>query len=131
MRTFSAKHLAASFLTALDETPAPKHGAVIKAFVRLLGRKRWLKHAEQIIAAVSQALDERDGVIAVTLITARPVMHIDTLKAELKQALNSDIRLETAVDEDLIGGATIQYGDTRLDASVRRSLDQLKKQFAN
>lgn len=131
MRSFSATKLAGSLLTALDETPAKDHAAVIRAFVRMLGRKHWLKHAERIVAAVIVAQDAREGRVAVMLTTARPLTHVEALKKELARALGADVRMDTAVDESLIGGATVQYGDTRLDASVRRSLDQLKSRFAN
>lgn len=131
MRTFSATKLANSLMTALAEVPAAKQGAVIKAFVRMIGKKHWLKYADRIIAAVTAEQDRRNEVTAITLTTARPIVHADSLKRQLKAAFKTDVRIETAVDERLIGGASIQYGDTRLDASVRRSLDELKTRFAN
>lgn len=41
------------------------------------------------------------------------------------------IELETAVEDDLIGGFTLQMGDTFIDASILRDLNDVKKQFKN
>lgn len=41
------------------------------------------------------------------------------------------IELETAVEDNLIGGFTLQMGDTFIDASILRDLNDVKKQFKN
>ena len=41
------------------------------------------------------------------------------------------IELETKVENDLIGGFTLEIGDTLVDASILRELNDVKKQFKN
>ena len=37
------------------------------------------------------------------------------------------IELETAIDDNIIGGFVLQYGDNLFDASISSNLDDLKK----
>ena len=55
---------------------------------------------------------------------------IDKLVAKLKKETNIvNVELTTAINSDLIGGFTIQYGDKMLDASIAKDLNTLKKQY--
>ena len=43
----------------------------------------------------------------------------------MKAKLGREIRLETEIDENLIGGAVIRAGDVVIDGSLRARLDGL------
>ena len=72
---------------------------------------------------------EHDGVVKVTISSAMPLADAD--RAGLVDALAKKYgkRIEAAVvvDSDLIGGARIQVGDEVIHASVRDTLDQMKR----
>jgi len=51
----------------------------------------------------------------------------DAVTKMLRDATGEDVRLETVIDEDLIGGFKIRYKDRLLDASVSSKLNELKK----
>ncbi|MCP9751320.1 hypothetical protein EGI32_10090 [Ferruginibacter sp. HRS2-29] len=51
-------------------------------------------------------------------------------KIKSDKALQS-IELETGIDESLIGGFKLQLGDTLVDASISRDLQDIKRQFLN
>jgi F-type H+-transporting ATPase subunit delta len=43
--------------------------------------------------------------------------------------LHNSIELETAVDDDLIGGFVLEFGDKRYDSSLSYQLQRLQKGF--
>jgi len=75
----------------------------------------------------------QQGISSVTLTTAKELStdEIEAIKAKLHASANTDktIELETKVDESLIGGFVVQFGDKQYDASVASKLQNLKKEF--
>lgn len=75
----------------------------------------------------------QQGISSVKLTTAKKLSTdaIDAILAKLNASLNTDknIELETKVDEKLMGGFIVQFGDRRYDASVSNKLFNLKKEF--
>ena len=71
------------------------------------------------------------GIVEVTVTT--PIMiseDIDSsIKAYLKSIENGKIKLVTKKDESLIAGFTIDFNNTRLDASVKKRLEKMKKEL--
>ncbi len=51
----------------------------------------------------------------------------EALVQKLRDMTNRDISLETVVDTSLIGGMVLEIGDKRIDTSVARQLQELKK----
>lgn len=51
----------------------------------------------------------------------------DALVKKLREMTNRDISLEIVVDTSLIGGMVLEIGDKRIDTSVARQLQELKK----
>lgn len=49
----------------------------------------------------------------------------DAIATALKAKLGRDVRIETKIDEDLIGGAVIRAGDVVIDGSLRTRLEGL------
>ena len=52
------------------------------------------------------------------------------LAQSLSQRLGREVRLQTAVDEELIGGAVIRAGDLVIDGSVRSQLERMQQALA-
>ncbi len=71
------------------------------------------------------------GIVEVTVTT--PVEVSVDLESSIKQYLksieNGKIKLVKKKDKSLIAGFTIDYNNTRLDASVKKRLDKMKKQL--
>ena len=78
------------------------------------------EHFEMLKAQVENTVD-------VTVTSAAPLS--DARKSEitsaLKRRLGRKVRLETEIDENLIGGAVIRAGDVVIDGSVRSRLEGL------
>ena len=53
------------------------------------------------------------------------------ISAALKTRLGREVRIETAIDKDLIGGAVIRAGDIVIDGSVSARLQGLTNALVN
>jgi F-type H+-transporting ATPase subunit delta len=101
-----------------------KHGT---NFVKLLlenGRAAVLPeistHFEVLKAKVENSVDA-----TVTSATKLSDKQIDEIATALKARLGRDVRIETEIDENLIGGAVIRAGDVVIDGSLRARLEGL------
>lgn len=102
-----------------------KHGT---NFVKLLlenGRAAVMPeistHFEALKAKVENSVDA-----TVTSATKLSNKQIDEIATALKARLGRDVRIETEIDENLIGGAVIRAGDVVIDGSLRAKLEGLE-----
>ncbi|HSK64574.1 MAG TPA: F0F1 ATP synthase subunit delta, partial [Pyrinomonadaceae bacterium] len=74
-----------------------------------------------------QVLDERGGVVAAQITTARPIPEElkKTLHDTLASATGRSVRLTFATDETIIGGLVARIGSTIFDGSVQNHLERL------
>jgi F-type H+-transporting ATPase subunit delta len=81
---------------------------------------------EELKAAVENTVD-------VTVTSATPLSQEQqaSISAALATRLGREIRIETAIDESLIGGAVIRAGDIVIDGSVRARLEGLTNALVN
>lgn len=96
------------------------------SFVVGAGRGRELPKI--IDRLVEKAADERDEAVA-TVRTAIPLDEAtqQRLAAALSTATGQKVSVKVNVDPTVLGGVIAQIGDTVIDGSVRRRLDQLKE----
>ena len=71
--------------------------------------------------------------VDVTVTSATPLSdrQQQEISAALKSRLGRDVRIETTIDENLIGGAVIQAGDIVIDGSLRARLTGLTTALVN
>jgi F-type H+-transporting ATPase subunit delta len=72
-------------------------------------------------------LDERAGVVAANVITARPISEElkNSLHETLVAATGQKVRLSFTTDEKIIGGMVARIGSTIFDGSVQNQLERL------
>ena len=103
-------------------------------FVRLLIAKGRESTWPEIITSFIEQYKQYKNIYTVKLATAS-VLSDDLKNAIINQIKKTsemqNIELETAVDEDLIGGFVLQAGDKLIDASVAYDLKQIARQFEN
>ena len=101
-------------------------------FLRLLLKNQRLTELGEINKRLAQVLDERSGVVAAHVTTARPIS--DEIKKSLNGRLSTitgkDVRLTFEIDESLIGGLVTRVGSTVYDGSIRNQLRQLELKLA-
>ena len=117
----------------LEELLADKvspHTLGLLSFIVTQGRARQLP---QILEHVSQlAADARQMVVA----EVRSAIPLDEkqqeeLAASLSKATNKKVTVKVIVDPAVLGGVVAKVGDTVIDGSIRRRLDQLKEQVSH
>lgn len=77
-------------------------------------------HFEALKAKIENSVDA-----TVTTATKLSKNQVQEIAAALKKRLGCDVRIETKIDEDLIGGAVIRAGDVVIDGSLRARLEGL------
>lgn len=101
-------------------------------FLQVLLRNQRLAELGEVNRRFAQELDERAGVVLARVTTARavpPTMQ-ESLSERLSGLTGRRVRLQFAVDEELIGGVTTRIGSTVYDGSVRTQLQQLRQKMA-
>jgi len=100
-------------------------------FLRVLLRNSRLTEIGEINEKFSSVLEERSGVVAAQITSARPLS--ENVKAEMKSNLEKMtgkvVNLNFETDETLIGGVVTRLGSTVYDSSVRTQLEELKQQM--
>ena len=97
------------------------------SFLRVLLKNQRLAQLRDIAARYSQVLDERAGVLAGSVTTARPIPEElkKTLHETLSAATGHTVRLSFETDEKIIGGMVARIGSTVFDGSVENHLERL------
>ncbi|ABM63196.1 F0F1 ATP synthase subunit delta [Halorhodospira halophila] len=96
-------------------------------FVRLLASNRRLQYAPEVARVYEELRAEAEGIVDVEVLSATQLEDAqqERLAEALRKRLGREVRLQTRVDESLIGGAMIRAGDTTIDGSVKGKLARL------
>jgi len=102
------------------------------SFLRVLLKNQRLSQLREVVARFGQVLDERGGVVAANVTTARPIPEElkNTLHETLTAATNQKVRLSFNTDETIIGGLVARIGSTIFDGSVQSHLERLSEGLA-
>ena len=117
-------------LNKLIEKVKPRQTTV--NFLKVLLQNQRLTELGEINRKFADVLDERAGMIAATVTTARSVP--ESAQKKLYETLTSltgkKVRVDFATDAELIGGIVTRIGSTVYDGSVRNQLQQIKEKMA-
>ena len=99
------------------------------SFLRVLLKNQRLAQLREVTTRFGQILDERGGMVAAEVTTARPIP--EELKASLHDMLAAatgrKVRLSFNTDEAIIGGVVARIGSTIFDGSVQNHLERLSE----
>lgn len=103
---------------------------ITENFLCLLVEKRRINRISEIRNAFNKLYFEAFSIAEVFVTSAVPLedSQRNALKEKLQQKLKKNILLHEAVDSSLMGGMVIQYGDTRMDNSVKSRLQAFAQQ---
>lgn len=114
-------------LNELISTSLPNTSIVIN----LLSQNNRVNMLLDVCKVFINQYNSHKGIVEVTVST--PIEVSEDLESSIKEYLksieNGKIKLIKKKDESLIGGFTIDYNNTRLDASLKKRLDKMKKQL--
>ncbi len=102
----------------------------LKRFITLLVKNGRTEHLRLILRTYVDLYCQAAGLAHVQLTSAVPSPELEQrVKAELEERTSRKVLLESDVDPSLIGGYRVEYNGIMLDASIRRQLDLLQRQF--
>lgn len=101
-------------------------------FLQTLLKNQRITALGEINKLFARVLDERAGVVAALVTTARPIS--EAIKKALSDRLSSitgkQVRLSFATDEQLIGGMVARVGSTVYDGSILNQLRRMEQALA-
>jgi len=108
-------------------------GETTAAFLQVLLVNQRLAQLKDIVERLALILDERAGVVAAHVTTARPVPEAQqsALRDALSQVTGNSVRLSFATDEAIIGGLVARIGSTIFDGSVESQLQRLAAEMTS
>ena len=118
----------------LESVTSGKISELTAAFNRLLIKKSRESFLPEIIPAFIGQYKEYKNIYTIKLTTAAAIS--DDLRNAIVDRMKQisdmkNIELETAVNDDLIGGFVLQAGDQLVDASIAYDLKNIARQFDN
>lgn len=96
--------------------------------IALMASKRRLFVLPQLVADLKARIAAEKGEVTaeVTAATALTAEQVARLAATLKAKVGKEVKLNTTVDESLIGGLIVKLGSTMIDTSVKAKLASLQ-----
>jgi len=103
----------------------------INKFLVILIEKNRIQYFDEILEYFTVLKMEKEKKIAVSITSAYELSEktVNLIQDKLKEKLGKDLVVENKIDESLIGGIVIQYGDAILDGSITRQLYEIKQKI--
>ena len=100
---------------------------------RLLIESNRVEDARGVAEDYEALADAAAGRVRATVTTAVELgpEELDRLAHQLSERLGKEVRIEAVVDERILGGLKLQYGDRLIDASLATKLQQLRRRLAD
>jgi F-type H+-transporting ATPase subunit delta len=105
-----------------------KMSALTRKFVGLVAQNRRLFALADMARGFAQLIAHHRGEVAGEITSAHTLTNaqLDTLRAQLKAAVGSDVQIDAKVDPSLLGGLIVKIGSRMIDSSLRTKLQNLK-----
>lgn len=93
--------------------------------------RRWNSFS-RICDSFGVLCNEHLGIAEITVTTAFPLSEEQraAIKSKMAQVTGKKIMMSEKTDKSIVGGIVVDYGDTRLDGSVKTRLEGLKESFS-
>ena len=120
-------------LVLVENTFKDKTSDYVCNFLRLLVLKKRVAYFPQICNAFRILYNERFKIAEITVTSSMPLN--DGLREKITQRMSQitgkAVSLTEKVDKSVIGGIVVDYGNTRLDGSIKTRLAELKKDIGD
>jgi len=110
-----------------------KISATTLAFLNLIATKRREGYIDNIAYAFDEQYKTHKNITTATVTTAVPLDKAtkEQLYQLVKQKAKGEVDLIEKTDKDLIGGFILTISDNQIDASIKRKLNELRKNFSH
>ena len=101
----------------------------VRNFLYVVIDHRRMPVLDQMIDAFRQWIDERAGVARIMVASARPMarQQRDALISKFSRVIGRTVSAEFTVKPELVGGATVRFGSTVFDGSLRAQFNHLDR----
>ena len=102
---------------------------VLKNFYYLLIEKRRIYFVKKIIQNFLKICSQKRGEVKASLLSSKNLSEeeLNKLSLQFSEVLDSKVKFDYCVDENLIGGVKIQLGSLMVDTSIKNKLKKYKK----
>lgn len=102
-------------------------------FLQVLLKNQRITELEEINSRLAQVLDERAGVVAARVTTARAISEEikENIQKRLRDLSGKQVRVDFETDTAIIGGLVARIGSTVYDGSIRTQLELLATRLAH
>lgn len=109
---------------------AEKMGLVdgMRNALSLVAQKRRLFILPQLIVQLREMIADHKGEVTAEVVSAKALTkgQQDKLATALKARVGKDVKINAAVDKDIIGGLIVKVGSKMIDTSIRSKLSSLQ-----
>ncbi|MBD3248293.1 ATP synthase F1 subunit delta [Candidatus Falkowbacteria bacterium] len=126
------KQYAISLFESLDEADAREQKDIVKKFVKTLIENNDVSKTEAILMHFSNLNNRRADAADTEIVSSHDLDKklLDALKDFVsKRAGAKEITMIERKDKKLLGGVILRYGDKLLDLSLRRKLEEFKREI--
>ena len=103
-------------------------GTATKSTLGLMAQKRRLFVLPQLLSSLQEMIADAKGEVTAEVTAAKSLTAAQekSLAATLKDRFGKDVKINTAVDESLIGGLVVRVGSKMIDTSIKSKLASLQ-----
>jgi F-type H+-transporting ATPase subunit delta len=133
MKVSTTKYAQALAEVLKDEKDAKEVKQKIENLLKLLTKRKQGKLIKELPEAFKKAWLSQKGQLEVNVTIPYKPTDQDKLKIVrlLTEALNKEVIVSIEVDEEIIGGMKIEFGDYIIDGTVLKNLELLRSSIAN
>lgn len=128
----SIKQYAASLFEAIKDKKPEQAKLALANFLKLLIANNDLAKADKIIAEFTQVWNRENGLVAAEVTSARE-LDKDSSKAVkdyIKDLTGArEVELARQVDEKLLAGFVLKFGDVVMDGSLKTKIGELREEM--
>ena len=123
--TFSSNEQIQVMGQILDKQEATK---IVKNFVNVLIENRRVNILQSIIQAFNLLVLNNSGEVIAHITSAQDLSReqLTSIKSSLRKFTDKEIKLNTKLDPDIMGGMVVKIGSQMIDTSVSTKLNNLK-----
>ena len=130
MAKISPKNIAEAIYSATEGKSGSALEGALKRSVKVLRNKRMLGKSPEVLDALQDIIDKKEGIVRVKVNTAKRLDHGERkkLENEIKEKYKAQAVLSEFFEKaELLGGVRIEVGDEVLDTTYKNKLHKLEK----
>ena len=102
---------------------------LVRNVLGVMAANRRLAKIPAMLRAFSAMASAHRGEIEAEVVSAHPLddAQLDSLRAQLRKRVGSEVSVSTRVDPDILGGLVVKIGSQMIDSSIRTRLNSLSQ----